>query len=58
MEYYSTIKSNRFKSVVVRWMPLETAIKSEVSQKENNKYWVLMHLYGIYKMALRNLFAA
>jgi len=38
---------NTFASVVVRWMNLEPAIHSEVSQKEKNKYHTLMHIYGI-----------
>ena len=49
MEYYSTIKRNEFESVLVRWMNLEPVIQSEVSQKEENKYHILMHIYGIYK---------
>ena len=31
------------------WMDLESVIQSEVSQKEKDKYCVLMHIYGIYK---------
>ena len=34
-------------SVLVRWMNLEPAIQSEVSQKEKNKYRILTHIYGI-----------
>ena len=34
MEYYSAIKKNEFKSVLVRWMNLEPVIQNEVSQKE------------------------
>ena len=34
MEYYSAIKKNTFKSVLMRWMKLEPIIQSEVSQKE------------------------
>ena len=49
MEYYSTIKSNEFESVLVRWMKLEPVIESEVSQKEKNKYHILVHIYGIQK---------
>ena len=30
-------------------MDLETVIQSEVSQKEKNKYHILMHICGIYK---------
>ena len=39
MEYYSTIKVTN-KSVAVRWMPLESVSRSEVSQKENKKYCI------------------
>ena len=34
MEYYSAIKRNAFKSVLMRWMNLELIIQSEVHQKE------------------------
>ena len=47
MEYYSAIKKNEFKSVLVRWMNLEPVVQSEVSQKEENKYHILAHIYGI-----------
>ena len=30
-------------------MDLETTIPSEVSRKEKNKYYTLMHIYGIQK---------
>jgi len=33
----------------MRWMNLEPIIQSEVSQKEKDKYCILMHIYGIYK---------
>ena len=33
----------------MRWMNLEPVIQSEVSQKEKDKYRILMHIYGIYK---------
>ena len=59
MEYYSAIKRNEIKLFVVRWMDLESVIQSEVSQKEKNKYQILMNIYGIYikKMVLMNLVA-
>ena len=38
MEYYSAIKNNTFKSVLMRWMKLEPIIQSEVSQKEKHQY--------------------
>ena len=47
MEYYSAIKRNAFESVLMRWMNLEPIIQSEVSQKEKDKYRILMHIYGI-----------
>ena len=31
--------------VLVRWVNLEPVIQSEVSQKEKNKYRILMHIY-------------
>ena len=40
-------KQNEFESVLVRWMNLEPVIHSEVSQKEKNKYQILMHICGI-----------
>ena len=49
MEYYSAIKRNPFESVLMRWMNLEPIIQSEVSQKENNKYCILTHIYRIKK---------
>ena len=47
MEYYSAIKRNAFESVLMRWMNLEPTIQSEVSQKEKDKYHILMHIHGI-----------
>ena len=46
MEYYSAIKRNEIGSFVETWMELETGIQSEVSQKEKNKYRILMHICG------------
>ena len=47
VEYYSAIKRNAFESVLMRWMNLEPIIQSEVSQKEKDKYHILMHIYRI-----------
>ena len=47
MEYYSAIKKNTFESVLMRWMNLEPTAQSEVSQKEKDKYCILMQVYGI-----------
>ena len=47
MEYYSGIQKNTLKSVLIRWMNIEPIIQSEISQKEKDKYCILMHIYGI-----------
>ena len=47
VEYYSAIKRSTFESVLMRWMNLERIIQSEVSQKDKDKYCILMHIYGI-----------
>ena len=47
VDYYSAIKRNEIGSFVETWMDLETVIQSEVSQKEKNKYRILMHMCGI-----------
>ena len=49
VEYYSAIRRNEIGSFVETWMDLETVIQSEVSQKEKNKYRILMHICGIQK---------
>ena len=41
------IKMNAFELVLMRWMNLEPTLQSEVSQKEKDKYHILMHIYGI-----------
>ena len=47
MEYFSATKRTTFESVLMRWMDLEPVKQSEVSQKEKNKYCILMHICGI-----------
>ena len=47
IEYYSAIKRNNFESVLMRWMNLELITQSEVSQKEKDKYHILMQIYEI-----------
>ena len=42
-------KKNEIGSFVETWMDLESVIRSEVSQKEKNKYCILMHIYEIWK---------
>ena len=53
MEYQSAIERNTFESVLMRWMNLA----SEVSQKEKDKYSILMHIYiyGIQKNGTEEL---
>ena len=49
MEYYSAIKMNEFELVLMRWMNLEPIIQSEVSQKEKDKYCILIHIWNLEK---------
>ena len=48
-EYYSVTKRKEFESVELRWMNLESITQSEVSQKEKNKYYLCVCVYGIWK---------
>ena len=47
MQYYSATKRNKIGSFVGMWTDPESVIQSEVSQKDKNKYCILMHLCGI-----------
>ena len=47
MEYYLAIKRNTFESILMRQMNVEPIIQSEVSQKEKNKYHILLNICGI-----------
>ena len=49
MDYYSAIKNNEPGSFVVMHMDLESVIQSEISPKEENRYHLLTHIYGIQK---------
>ena len=40
-------KRTTFESVLMRWMNLELIIKNEVSQKEKDKYRILMHIWNL-----------
>ena len=46
MGYCLAKKRNENESFVETWMDLKTDIQSEESQKEKNKYHVLMHIHG------------
>ena len=41
------MKMNEFELVLVTGMNLEPVLKSKLSQKEKNKYHILIHIYGI-----------
>ena len=47
MEYYSAVKRTKMELFVEMWVHLGSVIQSEVSQKEKNKYCILMHMCGI-----------
>ena len=49
MEYCSVIKRKEIESFVETWLDLETAIQSEVSQKDKNKYRILTHMWNLEK---------
>ena len=44
MEYYSAIKKNEFKLVLVKWMNLEPLVQSEITQKKKNKCSILTYI--------------
>ena len=47
VEYYLAIKRDECESVELRGMNMEPVIQSGVSEKEKNKYSILIHIYGI-----------
>ena len=46
MEYYLAIKKNEIMPFAATWIDPEIIIRSEVSQKENNKYHVISLICG------------
>ena len=38
-------RKNTFEPVLMKWMNLEPIVQSEVSQKEKDRYCILMHIY-------------
>ena len=46
MGYYSVIQKKEIGSFVVTWLNLEPIIQSEVSQKEKDKYHILMYIWN------------
>ena len=56
MEYESTIKRNTFESVLMRWMDIKPMFLVKlVSQKEKDKYCILMPICRIYKNGTEEL---
>ena len=47
MEYYSAIKKNEIVPFAATWMDLKIFILSEVSQKEEDKYHMILLICGI-----------
>ena len=48
-EGVTAIKKNKIESFVEAWVDLETAIQSEVNQKEKNKHCVVLLICGTKK---------
>ena len=42
MIFYSAIKKTKIMSFSAKWMELETLLLCEVSQKEKDKYYILL----------------
>ena len=47
MEYYSATKKNAIMPFAATWMKLGTLILSEVSQKEKDKYNMILHIWNL-----------
>ena len=47
MEYYSVIKRNTFKSVLMRWMNLEPIIQSEVKLEREKKIYMNAYIWNL-----------
>ena len=47
MVYYSAIKKNETLPFVTTWMDLEGIMLSEISQKEKDKYCMILLIFGI-----------
>ena len=52
VECYSVIKRNAFESDLMRWMNLGPIIQREVSQKEKDKYHILMHISPLFSSSI------
>ena len=49
MQYSSAIKRNTFEAVLVRWMNLESAIQTEVRQKEKQVSYINAYIWNLEK---------
>ena len=47
VEYYPAIKKNEIMPFAATWMDLEIAILSEISQREKDKYHMILLICGI-----------
>ena len=47
MDYYSAIKKNKIMLFAATWMDLEITVLSKVSQKEKDKYHMILLICGI-----------
>ena len=55
MKYYSAIKSDEIVQFAEMWKDLETVTQSAESQKQKNKYCIILLIYGIQKNATDEL---
>ena len=57
MEYYAATKKNEIMPFAATWMDLEIILLSEVSQREKDKYHMILLICRIFKKMLQmNLF--
>ena len=47
MDYYSAIRKNEIMPFAATWLNLEITILSEVSQKEKDKYYMILLVCGV-----------
>ena len=47
LECFSVIRRNEKRPFLMMWINIESVVRSAVSQKEKNKYCVLMKIYRI-----------
>ena len=55
MKYYSAIKIDEIVQFAEMWKDLDTIIQSAESQKQKNKYCIILLIYGIQKNATDEL---